>query len=139
MIHFHSNQEDESIKLMEEQYNQHIKPINHFEDIYNELIFKLIPNGASSLHYEEFLLYVSVALEMYNEFYIHLKEFKLLAKESLPGTWKDCIIQRVSIIENHVNSGDYMAAHKQLLQWQNYTIKMLKLPHYITVDDSSPS
>lgn len=127
MRHYKGNQEEIAIEEMTIEYNKFIAPIQNFNDVDHGLNYKIIPNGASSLLYTELQLYVSLILEKYNEFFDNIQNFKIIST-TVSAAWKFPIIQRVTLIENIVRENGYKAACNQLIQWQNFTIKALKLP-----------
>lgn len=124
-----------SLKDMVKAYSYNIEPINNFEDIYNGLISQSIQNSGSEIYLLELLIYMSLELKHYREYLEYIKTFKKVSKE-LDAPWKDVIIQRVETIVKLYETGNLQLLHNTLLEWQNHTIKALKLPADLLVEVS---
>lgn len=138
MNYYSTHQIDKSIDDMTNEYVEHIQKINSLNAFFNALNSAQIPNRASILHLRELLIYLCLILEKYDELFKNIKKFYEM-ETSITSRWKFHIIERVKVIEKFAIQGEFNNANNQLLQWQNYTIKMLKLSQYLTVNDSSQS
>lgn len=122
-----------SLKEMSKAYSDNIEPINNFEDIYNGLVSHSIQNSGSDIYLIELLIYMSLELKHYNEYLYYVETFKKVSSE-LDVPWKDIIIQRVETIVKLYETGNLQLLHNTLLEWQNNTIKALKLPADLLVE-----
>ena len=125
--YYNRNNIDMALTDMIESYLNYVNSIDRLEDIYTGLISQSIQNSGAEIYLLELLIYISIELGYYNECANYIEAFKVVSNE-IDEPWKDAIIQRVDIIVKMFKTGDLQSIHNTLLEWQNFSIKSLKLP-----------